>query len=168
MPDKIITESRFNMWRAVFAMAHADEGISSEEETFMREALSTYSFSETQRTILGNDMRHKADIWELFQNVSEKQDRSDFFKYARLIVWCDGDFDEQEREIMSQLKGTHFRTLNEDEMKREIHIVFDEQEKKQMKERMVAIYKSLQNEQKSEGGYFGAVVRKMWADSSDR
>lgn len=166
MPENQITDSRFYMWRAVFAMAHADNIVTPEEEKFMRDALETYPFSDHQKTVLENDMCFEADIWELFLKITDKHDKSDFFKYARLIVWCDGDYDEQEREILSKLKSSHFRSLSDEEMKREAQIVLDDKEKKEMKERMLATYKSLQEKQ-SQGGYFGAVVRKMWADTTE-
>ncbi|MAM34326.1 MAG: hypothetical protein CMH28_04550 [Micavibrio sp.] len=159
-----MTDSRYNMWRAIFAVAHADNVISPEEEKFMRETLSKFEFSETQRQQLEQDMKVKSEPGEHFDNISVRKDRSDFFEYARLIVWCDGDFDEQEQEIMARLKQHHLRNLDPDEMIKEIRQTFDDKEQAEIKEKMREMYFNLQKDVQETGGMMGAVVRRMWEE----
>ena len=52
-----ISESRFKMWRAVFAMAHADGLVTDHEKSFMENYLEKVPFSPEQREILREDMR---------------------------------------------------------------------------------------------------------------
>lgn len=158
-----ISESRFNMWRAVFAMAHADDVITDQEETFMTEAIEKYPFSETQKDILKKDMRTKQHVGQCFASITEQQDRSDFFTFARLLVWCDGDFDEQEQFILTELKKVHISSLDFQTMMKDVKLSFEDEEKDEMRRKMREMYASLQKEQQEDNGsFFGSVIRKMW------
>lgn len=163
-----LSESRFNMWRAVFAMAHADDIITEQEDAFMREAIAKYPFSENQKEILELDITKKQHVGACFAKIIEQQDRSDFFTFARLLVWCDGDFDEQEQFILTELKKVHISTLDFQTMVKDVKLSFEDDEQEQMKKRMREMYADLQREkQEDNGGFFGSVIRKMWKSSSN-
>ncbi|MBL4588960.1 MAG: TerB family tellurite resistance protein [Alphaproteobacteria bacterium] len=158
-----ISESRFNMWRAIFAMAWADSVITEDEEKFMRDAIERYPFTEDQREVLELDMTKEQHVGTCFSHITEQQDRSDFFVFARLLVWCDGDFDEQEQYIMTELKKVHISSLDFETMVKDVSLSFEDDEKEAMKKNMRAMYAELQKESKdSSGGFFGGVIRKMW------
>ncbi|HEY8189381.1 MAG TPA: hypothetical protein VIF12_01745, partial [Micavibrio sp.] len=54
----------------------------------------------------------KQDICALFSKVTDQQDRSDFFHFARTLVWSDGNFGEQEQEAILQLKKIHVQSVD--------------------------------------------------------
>lgn len=112
MTSNGMTESRFYMWRSIFALAHADHVVTPEERRFMFDALASQDFSEDQRAILKDDIEHKKDIGEMFSRVVTEDDRSGFFYYARLLCWSDGDFDEQEQKIVLELKKAHVKNVD--------------------------------------------------------
>ena len=103
-PRPIISDSRFSMWRAVFAMAHADNKLVYKEKRMLLEILQKRPFTLEQREILKKDLDDPQDIEEMFDNIAEKEDVVDFFGLARALAWCDGDYDEQEREILEKLQ----------------------------------------------------------------
>ncbi|MDB5491109.1 MAG: hypothetical protein JWO78_958 [Micavibrio sp.] len=107
-----MSESRFFMWRALFAIAHADEVVTAEERSFMNKALETEPFSEAQREILTYDMEQKQDIRILFDKITDQHDRSDFFKYARPLVWADGDYGSDEQSIILELSKIHVKSVD--------------------------------------------------------
>lgn len=113
-----VTESRFYMWRALFAIAHADDKVCSEERHFMHKILQDYPFTAEQARILEADMAVKQDVAGLFEQITNPQDRSQFFDYARTLVWCDGDYGAKEQEALLKLNRAHvlsadFDTLDE-------------------------------------------------------
>ncbi len=99
--------SRFNMWRAVVAMIHADGVVTPHELTFIHEYLRDVELSEEQRKIIGRDIHEPQLIHQMFGQILDLQDRKDFFALARALSWCDGDFDEQERSILKHLQASH-------------------------------------------------------------
>lgn len=124
-----VNESEFYMWRAVFAMAHADGVITDCERAFMENALTINNFSDFQKDILKSDMENKQDINSFFKFITDQEDRSRFFYLARILCWSDGDFDAQEQEIITRLKKTHIEDMDFDVMLKTITLELDEDKK---------------------------------------
>jgi hypothetical protein len=111
-----VTASELNMWRAIFACAHADNVVTQEERRFLRKAINSEPFSEEQRRVLEQDIEQGQSIAEMFALITAQKDRSRFFYFARMLFWCDGDFAEQEQKILTALAKTHFDSVKVDEI----------------------------------------------------
>ena len=111
-----ITESQFNMWRTLFALAHADHKVTEEELRFMTEAMEDIPFSEEQHDVLREDIKTPQDIVEMFGHISETKDQAAFFRFARDLVWIDGEYGAEEQDVMLQLKRLHLKNVNVDEL----------------------------------------------------
>ena len=107
-----ITESRLYMWRAVVAMVHADGVVTPHEVSFINDYIHDMQLSHVQLEMIGQDLQTPQDVYEMFANVSELQDRKDFFALARALSWCDGDFDAQEKTIINRLEEKHLNDEN--------------------------------------------------------
>lgn len=107
-----ISDSRFFMWRCLFAISHADDVVTPEERSFMNRILSEEPMTDEQRETLKRDMGHGKDVRALFKHVTDQQDRSEFFDYARTLVWSDGDFSEEEQKLLVDLKRMHVQSVN--------------------------------------------------------
>ena len=124
-----ISNSMFYMWRAVFSMAHADHVVTPEERKFMNTVLEKLPFSEEQVKTLESDISTPRWIGEMFAKIENDDDKSLFFYYARLMVWSDGDFDAQERHIISELQKKHVEGIDWDNAKNVIGLEFEGEEK---------------------------------------
>lgn len=124
---EIMTESRFYMWRALFAIAHADEVVSSEERSFMHKTLQTHPFSPEQVATLEQDMKIRQDVTKLFEKITDPQDRSQFFDFARTLVWCDGDYGAKEQEVLLKLNREHVRSADFDSLDNTRSLELDEE-----------------------------------------
>ena len=124
-----VTNSRFFMWRAVFAIVHADNVVTPEERKYLNGVLAREPFNMEQRLILEKDIDTAQDIAEMFVKIEEQNDRSQFFYHARLVVWSDGDFGEQEQKIMTLLKRTHISTLDFDKVINDLDLKLDDEQK---------------------------------------
>lgn len=113
---KEITDSKFHMWRTLFAMSHADDVVTEEEIRFMTEALEDIPFSVEQQEILKDDIATPKDIVEMFGKISDAKDQAEFFNFARELVWIDGDYGEEEQEIMLKLKRLHIQDVDVDDL----------------------------------------------------
>ncbi|MCL4679430.1 MAG: TerB family tellurite resistance protein [Alphaproteobacteria bacterium] len=98
-----ISDSRFHMWRAVFATAHADGKITREEVEFVDHYLEKIPFSPAQKKVLKDDLIHPKKVGEMLTGVADAGDRSDFFQFATMMAWSDGDYDLREQEIVERL-----------------------------------------------------------------
>ncbi len=115
-----VSNSRFNMWRAVFAMAHADKIVSGEERAFMEGYLAAVPFSAEQKLRMRQDMDDAQDLYALFARIADLEDRGLFFQFARELCWRDGDCDAQEQEIKERLKSEHLDQFNLERLELEL------------------------------------------------
>ncbi len=125
----VVDESRFYMWRAVFAMAHADDVVTSEERKYLKGIISREPFNEEQKKILEQDIDTPQDIAEMYLKIEDQNDRSQFFYHARMLVWSDGDFGEQEQKIIMRLKHNHVRTVDFDQLLKDMDLSLDDDQK---------------------------------------
>lgn len=107
-----VSASKLYMWRGVVAMAHADGVITPHELSFISEYMREMNLSKAQIELIGNDLQKTQDIYEMFSNITEPEDRKEFFALARAISWCDGDFDKQEQRIISNLQTIQMNEEN--------------------------------------------------------
>jgi|JI10StandDraft_1071094.scaffolds.fasta_scaffold20526_4 uncharacterized membrane protein YebE (DUF533 family) len=124
-----VSESQFYMWRAVFAMAHADNIVTEEEKKYLHGILSRERFTPEQKRILEADILTPQDIASMFVKIDDQSDRSQFFYHARMLVWSDGDFGEQEQKIILRLKQTHVRTIDFDQIMKNLDLSLDEEQR---------------------------------------
>lgn len=109
-----LSVSRFNMWRAVFAMAHVDHVVTEEEKDFIRSYLDNIPFSEEQRTILLDDMNNPCPVADVFDEITDMEDRGAFFQFASMLCWSDGHYDVHEEALKEKLKAAQMKDLDMD------------------------------------------------------
>lgn len=109
---KAMGASRFAMWRAVIAMVHADGIVTPHEVSFVNEQIKDLEFSDNQLKQMSDDFKTPQDVYTMFAQVNDKQDKRDFFMLARALSWCDGDLAEQEAHIIAVLESQEL--ANED------------------------------------------------------
>ena len=153
--DQGLSDSRFNMWRAIFAMAHADHVVTNEERAFMYKVLTEEPLSTAQRAQLERDISAAQSIPDMFAKISDADDRSQFFYFARMLVWSDGDFGAQEQKIMLELNKAHVKMTDMDTLKSTMEFELDETEK------MNLLFDHSAAEGGAQGGLLGAFYRRF-------
>ena len=108
-----LKESRFNMWRAVVAMMHADNVVRPHEVNFILENTKGLPLSEEQRQILTADIRTAQPIDNVFHKITSRSDKEDFFHLARAMAWADGDLSNTEADLLKHLEGLHLHNGDE-------------------------------------------------------
>ncbi len=121
-----ITDSQFYMWRTVFALAHADDVVTDEELRFMSEALEDIPFSDAQKTTLQTDAKEERSVEEMFEKITDPLDQAEFFNIASQIVHIDGDFGDEEQEVMLRLKRLHLQDVDIDTLIGKVDLSFED------------------------------------------
>lgn len=109
MEEKGLSESRFNMWRAVVAMVHADTVVKPHEIHFILNSTKDLPLTAEQRQALVDDIATPSDIQTFFHKITSPRDKVDFFQLARAVSWADGDMDEREEAMLSHMKALHLK-----------------------------------------------------------
>ncbi len=121
-----ISDSEFYMWRAIFALSHADDIVTDDEIRFMAEAMEDIPFSAEQQEILKDDIATPQDPVKMFTGVSDPKDQTNFFKFAQDMVMADGDFGKAEQEVMIKLRELHMRRTNVDDLVGEVKLEIED------------------------------------------
>ncbi|NCT41111.1 MAG: TerB family tellurite resistance protein [Alphaproteobacteria bacterium] len=121
-----VTDSQFYMWRTIFALAHADDIVTTEELRFMAEALEDIPFSDEQKETLQRDAKEEQSVEEMFKKITDPVDQAGFFKFASKIAHIDGDYGEEEQEVMLRLARIHLESVDIDELVGKVDLRFDE------------------------------------------
>ena len=100
---KRVSDDEFTMWRAVFAFALADGELTLEEQKILTHHIETVPFSRDQVKMLRDDMREPHEVEGLYSEIIAKAHKEEFCALARTLVWCDGDIDLQEKEILQKV-----------------------------------------------------------------
>lgn len=104
-PAQGLSASRFYMWRALIALAHVDGGIPLEQMEFIRSVSGAEPLSNGQRQTLLTDIGTPRRPGPLYAEITDAEDRLDFFTFARAFYWYGGDRAAQEMHIL-KLLGT--------------------------------------------------------------
>lgn len=102
--NRPVNNSEFTMWRAVFAFALVDNVLSLAEQTLLRTYYSAIPFSDVQREVLKEDFLKPQSVEDLFNRITDPEHRLRFCALARALVWCEGDMDKQEEQILRRVK----------------------------------------------------------------
>ncbi len=95
----------FDMWRAVLSLVHVDNDIAELEDYLVESITQVFKFSEDQKAQIQDDMTARPDPKDLFKSIGDQSYRAQFFRLARVIIWCDGILHESELEIVDGIKG---------------------------------------------------------------
>lgn len=112
-----LSESRFYMWRAVVALAHADGRVTPEERELVESYLGALPATEKQKETLREDLLYAQEVGDMFEKISEPEDRGEFFQFARIMNWADGDLDAQEDKIFEKVQSLQMGTLDQDALR---------------------------------------------------
>ena len=108
----MISDSKLHMWRALFALAHADLIITQEERIFMRGVMEGLNLSPEQKALLEADTAQSQDALEMFKNIGDDADKDEFFHIAYDLVWIDGEHNVDEEKTLMAIKAYHEREQN--------------------------------------------------------
>lgn len=100
---KEVNESKFNMWRAIVALVHADLVSHPKEAEYLKSQFQKIPFSEAQRQVLNDDLVASKNVDTYFKAISSPGDKAQFIYFARLLFWSDGAFQQQEKAILDRL-----------------------------------------------------------------
>jgi len=102
---KSISESKFQMWRAVVAMAHADGRVSKEERDFIHSYFKSLNLSDEQKEQLQRELDEKADFDAILPLISEPADRAQVVHFSRVLCYRDGEFHPTEQNLLEKLNS---------------------------------------------------------------
>jgi uncharacterized membrane protein YebE (DUF533 family) len=124
-----VTDSNLSMWRAIFALAHADQKVSDEEARFLAEALDGVNLSPDQKSLLYSELQAPQNTEEMFDKITVPEDRTRFFELARELIRIDGDDDGDIQAMLVTLNQKNMSQVNFDSLIGNVDLSFDDDDK---------------------------------------
>ncbi len=103
-----LDESRFYMWRALFAMAHVDGIVTSAEADFLSNCLSRDKFSMMQKEALMQDIIMPQEVKNMFIHIFRESDKIDFFILCDELCTIDESKCDKEQRTLKNLKKEEY------------------------------------------------------------
>ncbi|MCB1721441.1 MAG: TerB family tellurite resistance protein [Rhodospirillales bacterium] len=102
--SQIPDSGMFALWRAVFSLVHEDGELAEAERNLVAQVMDVFRFSLEQRAIVERDMEAAGDARRLFQEIELSEYRSQFFRLARIVIWCDGVLHDDELAVIHDIQ----------------------------------------------------------------
>lgn len=99
-------EEVFALWRAVLALTHVDNDIAEMEDYLVESITQVFKFSDEQKAQITDDMKAQPSPKDLFQDIQTPSCRAQFFRLARIIIWCDGILHQDELRVVEDIKDS--------------------------------------------------------------
>lgn len=101
------SDSKFNMWRCVIAMAHADGMLHADEKAYLHKMFDNMrekaGLSREQEDQLLEDMDAPPEIADILPHIEEDSYRAQVTYFARLLAYKDNHFHPDEQELLDKL-----------------------------------------------------------------
>lgn len=101
-----VSDSKFQKWRAIVAMVHADQHVAPEEREFVNGYLERIPFTEAQREQLKAELETGVAIDPIIEKITDKADRSLLIHFARMLCYKDGELHPAEAAVLAKLNSS--------------------------------------------------------------
>ncbi len=113
MQNITMTESKFNMWRVIVSLVHADGVVTQEERTLIQQYLEKIPFTAPQKQTLETELKKGGPkIDDLLEKVTLPADRALVVHFATVLCYRDGDFHPDEKKIIDKLHANAISKTN--------------------------------------------------------
>ncbi|HYD18467.1 MAG TPA: hypothetical protein VEF76_08320 [Patescibacteria group bacterium] len=123
-PKQVMSESQYQMWRGVIAIAHVDGKMHDEERAYLRRTFQNldrvYGLSVEQRKQLDDDMENPKDLATILPLITEPQFRGTLIHFGEVMVWADSEVSPEEEDVIKKLYTQQMSTIDEQKLRAEV------------------------------------------------
>jgi len=119
-----ISDSQFNMWRAVIAIAHADGEVQPEERAFLDKTFqkldAVYNLTDAQRKTLADEMVKPEQLQNILPLITEPQFRAMLVHFGEVLAWADNVISVDEEAILKKLHNGQMDSLEMNRLRADV------------------------------------------------
>jgi uncharacterized membrane protein YebE (DUF533 family) len=119
----VMSDSKFNMWRACVAAISLDGNIATQEKIWITKKAKEVAFSNEQISILEEDLKNPVDIKEIIPLITDKKDLAFLLHQVRVIGNIDGHYDDAEKSAFKEIEKVVMSGLDLDSIQSEIELL---------------------------------------------
>ncbi len=102
-----LSTSRYNMWRAIITMAHADGLVQDEERVYLNRIITNMRtrgyVDDEQEAQLKADIESPQNPADFLRFINDPKYRSQLVTFARILAYKDGNLHPSEEDLLNKL-----------------------------------------------------------------
>jgi len=119
-----LSDSQFNMWRCVIAIAHADGKLQPEELEYLERVFArldqVHGLTPEQKNAFSRELAQPRKIADLLPLVTEPQFRGALIHFGEVLAWADNEVSVDEENILKSLRAEHLGKMDMDTLRAEV------------------------------------------------
>ena len=129
------SDSRMAMWRGAIALAWVDGTLDAGEKIELSGYFNNNAYlSDEQRARLMEDLEQGVQLKDVWDDITDKEDRANLIDIATTIFWANGSYSPTEHEVYDKMFADHMATIDVEQVKKEVHAMAVEMPDKLKKE----------------------------------
>lgn len=156
---------KFNMWRCIVAMAHADNIVMEDEKEYLKNIFDKMKdntdMAEEHYQILLEDIETPQNVDHLMADLNAPECQSQVVYFARVLAHKDGNLHPTEAQLIEKLRANALEGKNLEEIKKQVA--------SNIQEEMVAIELEGDSQRETTGpfGVIDKIALKLGIDLMD-
>jgi len=115
------TDSQIAMWRGAIALAWTDGKLDEGEKARLLEYFKDNIYlSDTQRAQLVKDLDRPAQLKDVWNDITDKEDRAHLIDIAPDIFWGGGNYSPAEHEVYNKMFSDQMGTVDIQKIKEDV------------------------------------------------
>jgi hypothetical protein len=123
-PKQEMSDSQYQMWRGVIAVAHADGKVQDEERAYLKKVFQNldrvYGLTLAQRNELDDDMLNPKSLGDILPKITEPQFRGMLIHFSEVLVWSDNEVTAEEEDVIKKLYAGQMSSIDEGKLRAEV------------------------------------------------
>lgn len=123
-PKQEMTDSQYQMWRGVVAIAHADGRVQEEERAYLKKVFQNldrvYGLTMAQRQELDDDMLNPKKLADILPKITEPQYRGMLIHFGEVLVWADNQVSAEEEDVIKKLYASQMSGIDEQKLRADV------------------------------------------------
>lgn len=104
-----ISESQFQMWRCMIALAHSDGTVAPQEKAYLDRVIASldrvYGLSPAHKQQIADDFASPKSVASILPLVTEPQYRAALVDFGEVLAWADDEVSVDEEAIIKSLRA---------------------------------------------------------------
>ena len=126
-----MSESQFQMWRCVIAIAHTDGQLQQAEREYLGKVFASlervHGLTPAQQKSIADDMAHAKQVTDILPLVTEPQYRGLLVHFGETLAWADNELSLGEEDILKKLHAGQMAAVDLNQLRADVkrHMVAD-------------------------------------------
>ena len=120
--------SKYPLYRGLIALAWADHELHADEKAALHDSIDAHvGLTVEERAVLHSEVDLNVQLESVWGDITDPQDRARLIDMSNIIFQQDGDFCEDEQELIDRFTAQHLASIGSDKIRSDLSAFSKEQ-----------------------------------------